>query len=139
MAQNVNPTFIKTPNNGLVQISTATGTGAVTLYTGGASGSKIVGVLATSQSSGAVNVKLAIVNAATIYYLTENAVPANSGFAGATATVNMLAPTTAVGLPIDSDGNPYFILKSSADTLTATAESALVSGNLNLIAIAGDF
>lgn len=139
MVQNVNPTFVKTPNNGLVQISTATGTAAVTVYTGGANGSKIVGLLATSQSSGTVNVRVAIVNGGTSYYVTENTVTAGSGFSGATATSNLFGTTTAVGFPIDSDGNPYLLLKSSADTLTAAAESTLVSGVLSIIAITGDF
>ena len=40
MVQNVNATFVKTPNNGAIQITTGTGSSTVvTVYTGGANGS----------------------------------------------------------------------------------------------------
>ena len=140
MAQNVNPTFVKTPNNGLVQISTGTGTANVTIYTGAANGSKVIALNATNQSSGTANIRFAITNGITTYIIGEANIPLSAGFVGgATPSVSLFSAGVAPGLPVDSDGNPYLILKSSADTLTAAAESTIVSGIINLVAIVGDF
>jgi len=82
VAQNVNPTFVKTPNNGLVQISTGTGTANVTIYTGAANGSKVIALNATNQSSGTANIRFAITNGITTYIIGEANIPLSAGFVG---------------------------------------------------------
>jgi hypothetical protein len=132
MAQNVNPTFVKTPNRGLAQISTGTGTGTLTLYTGGANGSKIVSISATQSSTGTVNFNLFVTSAAVTYTLNVQSIATNS-FA-------QFLPSGGQ-LPLDSDGNFYVILASSADVLSLQAATTLPSvGSLaSFIAIGGDF
>src|SRR4029077_11223507 len=130
MAQNVNPTFVKTPNRGLVQISTGSGTNLVTAYTGGANGSKINGVTIWQTSSSTLLVNVFIVNAAVNYTLNQASVPTN--------TVTQALPTT---LPVDSDGNTYLILASSADTLQMSVTSTIPTATAlaSIITVAGDF
>jgi hypothetical protein len=132
MAQNVNPTFVKTPNRGVVQISTGTGTTIVTLYTGGANGSKITGINLIHNSSGTLTVAVYLGNGGTNYFLTQvTAVPNTPA-----AVVN-----TASGLPVDSDGNQYIILASSADTLAIQSLATIPTAAtfLSGYAVAGDF
>jgi hypothetical protein len=137
--QNINPTFPKQPQNGHVQITNATNLANVTLYTGGASGTKIVAIIATSTDSAAHDTVIKITNGGTDYFLGTKSVPANAGFATGTPAVNLLDPAVIVGLPIDSDGNPYLYL-ISGDTLTAAVLVQMTSGKvINLTAIGGDF
>jgi hypothetical protein len=139
MVQNVNPTFVKTPNRGLVLISTGTGVTTQTLYTGGTNGSKVYGINICSGSSASTSVRYQISNSAINYVINTQSVAANTGFDGSTPPLNLMAPMLVPGLPIDSDGNPYLILASSADTLTINAVSTIASGSLYIIATAADF
>lgn len=141
MVQNVNPTFVKTPNRGLVNISTGTGTASVTLYTGGANGSKISGINATLSSSASATVRFQITNGGTNYVLGTVTLASSTGVDGASASANLLAPSVVGGIPLDSDGNPFLFLSSSADTLTIGVLTTLPgAGNtVFLIATAGDF
>jgi hypothetical protein len=61
------------------------------------------------------------------------------GFATGVAPLNLLAPATWAGLPLDSDGNPYLQLMSG-DTIQATFATALTSTDfINIIASCADF
>jgi hypothetical protein len=139
MAQNVNPTFVKTPNNGLGLISSGSSNSSITVYTGGVSGSKIVSVIATASTGAAtVDVQTAITNGGTVYAVGIASVPQSAGYASSVAAVNLLV--NSPGLPFDSDGNPYLILKSTADTLTVKQPTTVITaGQINIIAIIGDF
>jgi hypothetical protein len=142
VVQNVNPTFVKTPNRGLVQISTATGTGTVTLYTGGANGSKIVSVNMTNSSTAAtVTMTLQIASGGTNYPLVTSAIPGGAGTNGTNATFAPLTGIGPFGLPIDSDGNQYLLLASSADTLVANLSSGIqtTGGLATFYTVGGDF
>lgn len=137
--QNVNATFVKQPNNGLASISTGSGTGSVTVYTGGASGTKIIGLTATSCSTAANDVTWGITNGGTFYTLGTKSVAAAAGTSNSVVAVNFL-DITVTPLPLDSDGNPYLFLKSSLDTLTIKAQNATIaSGLIYVTAITGDF
>ena len=64
---------------------------------------------------------------------------ANSGNVAGTSAVNLLDTTVIVGLPVDSDGNPFLYLGAS-DTLTAATLVQVTSGKVvNLQAIYADF
>lgn len=139
MVQNVNPTFVKTPSRGLVLISTGTGTTVQTLYTGGANGSKVYGINIASGSTAAVSVRYQVSNGGNNYVINTQSVAASAGFDGSTPPINLLAPAIVPGLPLDSDGNPYLILASSADTVGISALTTLVSGSLYIVATAADF
>lgn len=143
MAQNVNPTFVKTPNNGLAQISTGSGSATVTVYTGGVSGTKVVSITATSCCTSAFDVQWGITNGGTFYPIGDKSVPASAGSTNSVPAVNLLDPSSAgtQGLPIDSDGNPFIFLKSTADTLTAKAPGGPVPAStaITLTVMSGDF
>ena len=146
--QNTNPTFVKQPQNGKVQFTTTGGgvvtastgalTNAVTIYTAGASGSKITALLASSTDSSAQTVVIAIYNGATYFVLGSTSIPITAGTISATGSVDLMNSTAMPALPLDSDGNHYLIL-ASGDTLVATALGLTASKVINFTALGGDF
>ncbi len=146
MAQNVNPTFVKTPNNGAVQISTGTNSNtAVTVYAGGANGSKIAAFIATAIGTTIANdVQWGVSSGGTLYIYGTVSVPVGAGSSDTIPTVNMFNTTNMPSLTIDSDGNPFIFLASSNWSLQAKSpatSSQWVAGNvINLIVPSvGDF
>lgn len=146
MVQNVNPTFSKTPNNGVTQITTGTGAnGVVTVYSGGANGSKIPGFLAAGiGTTSAFDVQWGTSSGGSFYVYGTVSIPAGAGSSDSIPSVNILSTTSLPGLTVDSDGNPFLILSSSAWSLqarTPALSSAWTTGAvINLIAPAvGDF
>lgn len=145
--QNVNPTFVRQPNMGLVQITTGTGSSTlVTIYTGGSSnGSKVSGLVATAVgTSAAFDVQYGIYyNATTFYMLGTVSVSCGAGSSNSIASINLLNSTIAPGLTIDSDGNPFLFLRSSLDVLAAktpaTSSQWAAGAVINLVATTGDF
>jgi len=143
MAQNVNPTFVKTPNWGATQITTGTGSSvAVTVYTGGANGSKITSLIATAlNTTSAFDVQWGISSGGTLYVLGAVSVPVSAGTLSSVAAVNiMITP----GLALDSDGNSFVFLPSNSYTLqvksNATSSTWTTGAVINLIAPSiGDF
>jgi len=120
MAQNVNPTFVKTPIWAATQITTGTGSSvSVTVYTGGANGSKIPGFIATATTTAAFDVLWGVTSSATFYLHGTASIPAGAGSTNSLPSVNLFNSSNAVGLTVDSDGNPFLFLASSAHSLTA--------------------
>lgn len=132
----------QTPNRGLVQFLQGTDSAGTykTIYTAGANGSIVKGLFATSNDGSASHlVTCQIVNGGVKYGGVAGTVSINSGFANIAPQVNLMSPTNWVGLPLDSDGNPYFTLVSG-DTLQCTYATALTSATLlNVVAVAADF
>src|SRR5215469_13076186 len=93
MAQNVNPTFVKTPNWGAVQITTGTGSsGAVTVYTGGANGSKISALMAVSIATSATfDVQFGVSSGGTLFVYGTASVAASAGSTDSIASVNLMS------------------------------------------------
>jgi hypothetical protein len=136
--QNINPTFPKQPQNAKVQISHATNLQDVTVVTPGANGSKLVGLIATNSDTNPYSVQVKVTNGSD-YLLGTITVPASAGNLAGTPAVNLLNPATIVGLPIDSDGNPFLFL-ISGDTLTVASLTQVTSGQtINVTAIYSDF
>lgn len=127
--QNTTPTMAKQPQNGKVQIANADGTTQKTVYTAGASGSKVTALLASSTDTANRDVQVSITNAGTSYPLGTKTVPLASGTTAAVPTVNLLDPASIIGLAMDSDGNPYIHLVSG-DTLTVSALVAVTAAKL---------
>jgi hypothetical protein len=145
MAQNVNPTFVKTPNWGATQITTGTGSSvAVTVYTGGANGSKINALIAVSVATTAsFDVSWGISSGGTLFVHGTNVVAASAGSTDTVTSVNLISASN-VPLAIDSDGNQYVFLPSSAYTLQAkspaTSSTWTTGAAINIIAPSvGDF
>lgn len=147
MVQNVNPTFVKTPNLGAVQITTGTGSSTlVTVYTGGANGSKIPALIATAiLTTAAFDVQWGVTSSGGTFFLYDTtSIPIVAGSSDLTPPVNLIAPSNIPGLTIDSDGNPFIFLASSGWSLQAkvpTTSSQWTTGALiNIIAPSvGDF
>jgi hypothetical protein len=145
VAQNVNPTFVKTPNWGAVQITTGTGSsGVVTIYNGGVNGSKINSFIGISiATTNPYDVQWGVSSAAggSLYIYGTVSIAAAAGSTDTIAAVNMLSNTN---LPSDSDGNPFLFLPSSSYSIqakTPALSSAWTTGAaINLIVPSvGDF
>jgi hypothetical protein len=139
-SQNINATYIKQPQNGKVQIANADGQNQKTVYTAGASGSKVSSLIAVSTDTSARDVQISITNGGTSFPLGTVTVALGSGNSGTANSVNLLDPTKLVGVALDADGNPYILLVSG-DTLTVSALTTVTSGKLITViaASAGDF
>lgn len=144
--QNTQPTFVRQPNRGLVQITTGTGSSVlVTIYTGGSSnGSKVAGLIATAfNTSNAFEVQWGITNSGVFYGIGTVSVSCGAGSSNSVATINLLGNTNVPGITLDSDGNPFLFLASSLDTLQAktpaTSSQWTTGAVINLIATTGDF
>lgn len=146
MAQNVNPTFVKTPNSGATQITTGTGSSvAVTVYSGGANGSKIPSLIAVGiATTGAFDVQWGVSSGGTMVVYGTFSVAAGAGSTSGIAASNGLNSTNSPGLTLDSDGNPFIFLASSNYSLqakTPATSSAWATGAvINLVVPSvGDF
>ena len=145
MVQNVNPTFIKTPNWAATQITTGTGSSTiVTVYAGGVNGSKINQIIAVGNgTTAAFDLQWGVSSGGTFILYDTISIPAAAGSSNATSPVNVTAPS-AMPLPFDSDGNPYLFLPSSAYSLqakmpaTSSTWTTGITVNIILPAI-GDF
>lgn len=133
----------QTPKNGKVQIANADGTNQKTVYTAGANGSKITGLILTSTDTSPQNIQVSITNGGTSYLLGTVTVGAGAGSNGVTSSVNAFSQSSTpaiLGLPLDSDGNPYLLLVSG-DTLTVASTAAVTATKIITASVlaAGDF
>ncbi len=143
MVQNVNATFVKTPNLQATQITTGTGSSVVVgVYTGGVSGSKVNGFIATGiGTTAAFDVQWGVANATTLFILGTVSIPAGAGSTDSIPAVNMFNTTNSPGITLDSDGNPFVILPSSAWLIEAkspaTSSTWTAGVVINLVAVSG--
>lgn len=137
--QNTVPTFVRQPSNGKVNIVNADGQTQKTVYTAGASGSKITSLIATSTDTSSRDVEISITNGGTSYAIGTVSVVAGAGTSSGVNSVNMLNLSNIPGLPVDSDGQPYLLL-ISGDTLTLSAlVSVTTAKTITISAFGGDF
>ena len=136
MAVSFTPVFVQTPKVGLAQILDTDGTNLITLVTGGASGSKIVGIAVADKGGDAPNLELYVTRSGTSYHIGSSMVGASYGIGGAISWDAFFH--SFEGLPVDSSGQKYFLLESG-DTLDAAVTSALARGPLHLMVIYGDY
>lgn len=132
----------QTPNRGIVQFLQGTDTAGTykTLYTAGSNGSKCSAVWENNNDASATHlITLEIVNSSVKYGGAAMTTAVSDGYANGVPAKNMMASTIWPGLPLDSDGNPFFFL-NSGDTLQATFATALTtSDKINLVAVCSDF
>lgn len=134
--QNLNPTFPKQPQANRVTIVNADAQAQKTGYTAGASGSKIIAIIVTSTDTATCDIQTSITNGGTSYPLGTKTIAISAGTVAGTNAVNLLDPTNMVGLPIDSDGNPFVYL-ISGDTLTFESLVTVTSGKTIVIHVFG--
>lgn len=138
--QNVAPTLVKQPMNGKVQIANADASNQKTVYTAGASGSKVTSLIAASTDTSARDVQVSITNGGTSFLISTVSVPAGAGSASGNPCINMFNPNSVPGLPVDSDGNAYIHLMSG-DTLTVSSVTTVTATKLITVSAPtiGDF
>lgn len=133
---------LQTPKLDILQFSTLDAAATFkTLATGGVNGSKISGLWASNTDSTAHLLTVGIQRSAgPNQAFVATTLPISAGVANGVPPVNLFAPTIWPGLPLDSDGNPFILLQSTADLLVATYTLAFVAGGLiNLGTVRGDF
>ena len=140
MAVTATPVFVQTPKNGNVQILPADASNLKTIYTGGANGSKIIGLYVTSSDTSARDVQFGITVGGVFYPLYTSTIAITAGQVAATPSVNLLDPSKAVGLPVDSDGNPFIFLASASYTLQIKSLTTVTAAKeIDISCFAADF
>jgi hypothetical protein len=130
--------FVQKPRWPHLQIVAADTTTAKTLFTCPADGAKIVGMFVTTSDTTANGVQISVLNTST-YVIATVTVPLSAGYVAGAPAVNLLSGTNWPGLPLDSDGNPYFYCESG-DVLQAAATLTLVSAEvMNIFVVAANF
>jgi hypothetical protein len=122
------PFFFDVPKVSNQTIVNADASGLKTLVTGAAQGSKVSGVMLSSDDTVARDVQVGVTqNGGSFFPLGTVVVPIQAGTIAATSSVKALDTAKIPGLPIDSDGNPYIFLETgdtlqikSLTTMTAT-------------------
>lgn len=133
------PSFVGAPNVGVQQILPADTTAWKTLFTAGASGSKVAALNLQSTDTVARVVQVSILRSAVNYILGCINVPAGAGNDGVTPAVDALLATLVPGVPLDNDGQHYLLLKSG-DVLQISTQVTLTAAKaINAVAIGGDF
>ena len=136
------PVFVQTPSIGNQTFIQGTDTAGTfkTIYTGGSNGSKCTALMAISNDNSASHLLTTeIVHSATTTPMASVTIPVSGAANTYGATLNLMSAANWTGLPIDSDGNPYFYL-ASGDTLKATFATTLTSTNqINFMAVCADF
>lgn len=140
MAITATPSLPQAPKNYKVQILPADTTTLKTVATGGANGTKISALMASSSDTAARDVTWGITTGAVFFPLGTVTIPITAGQIAATPAVNLFDLTKSPGLPIDSDGNPFIFLSSASDTLQAKSLVAVTAAKeIDLTAIGADF
>ena len=111
MAVSHSPTFVQTPKVTSTTIVVGSTTTKITAATAGSDGSKVVGVIVTTDDA-ARDVRLWLAKSTTSYLLGTVPVPSSSGFTSTAPAVNLLNSTNIPGVPTDNDGQRYIFLES---------------------------
>jgi hypothetical protein len=133
------PSFVSSPNVGVVQILNADASNQKTVFTAGASGSKVSALMATSTDTSSRILQVSITRSATNYIIGSVTVPIAAGTDGVTAAVDLLGSTLLPGVPTDNDGTHYILLKSG-DTINISSTTTVTTAKtVSITAIGADF
>jgi ribosomal protein S11 len=142
MAVTATPIYPQTLTNTPITIVNATGSSAVTAYTGGANGTKLEAIYVTNtDSSAAYAINVFIKQSSTSYLLGTVNVPLSSGNTTSASTINLLSSSGNLGavLPKDSNGNPYIYLSSASSVTVASTTTVTSAKTLTFLAQGEDF
>jgi len=133
------PSFAVTPKAGLVQIVNADASNQKSVLAAGASGTKVTGLLVSSDDTSARVLQISILRSAVNYVLGSVSVPAASGTDGSTPALDLLKSTLIPGLPVDNDGQHYLLMESG-DTLQVKSLATVTSAKtIHVAAIGAEF
>lgn len=139
MALSFSPFFPQALKAGVLNIANTNGTSTLNVVVGGANGTKIEVINATSNDNIDHALTLSLNASGVLYLIGVINVPANSGNLQ-TATVSVLGNSKLQSWPLDVNGNRYLYLPNAACSLTVSSNSALQNVNVvSLIVQAGDF
>lgn len=140
MAISSTGSFPQKPKNYKVQILPADASTLKTIATGSVDGTKIVGLIVTSNDTAARDVTWGITRTSVFFPLGTVTIPITAGQVASAAAVNLLDLTKTPGLPIDSDGNPFVFLSDASDTLQIKALTTVTTAKeIDVTAIGGDW
>lgn len=131
------PAFVSTPKSPAIQIVNADGTNYKTLFTGGASGSRVeLGSVVNSDAANAYVLKLAIKIGSTDFPIGEVLVAAGSGSNGSTKAVSLLN-TNDLPFLLNNEGVIY--LQASAELRVGAKTTVSGSNTLTVMVNGGDY
>jgi hypothetical protein len=140
MAVTATPALLQTPKNSKVQILPADTTTLKTLYTGGANGSKIVAVFASSTDTSTRDVQIGVTRSGTFFPLCTITVAITAGTVAGTSPASLLSSSAIPSLPVDNDGQTYILLSDSTDLLQVKALTTVTGAKeIDITAIGADF
>jgi hypothetical protein len=139
MAANTNPIYPLAPKNIVAQLTNASGTNAVIVYTAGANGARIDALSLTNSDTVAHDVALIINNGSTDYTVGTFAVAIGAGTASTIPAKAVLSDSNITCTVTDPFGNKVLYLQAGY-VLKLAMVSALASTKVaNAAGLAGDF
>lgn len=135
------PFFLGSVKVSAVQILPADTTSLKTLFTAGASGSKVNAIFVSSTDTSARDVQLVMTIGGTDYIIGTHTVPINTGNTNAAPALNLLSVSSiSPAFAHDQDGNHHLLLPASATLRVRLASGAVTASRvINFIAQGGDF
>jgi hypothetical protein len=132
------PSFISTPQTPAAQFANADSTTFKTVFTAGASGSRVDSLFCTNtDTANAYVVQLALQKSAVDYVLGEVTVAIGSGTNGTAKSVALLNPSDIPGLTY-TEGGALFLATGVA--LRARVKTAVAGSNtVQIVGVAGDY
>lgn len=129
------PQFVSAPNLGCAKFIDSDGTIGKTVFTAGASGSRVLAMVATSDSLSALQFTLTLERSSVSYKLDTFTIP-GADLTTPTTNWNMLDPEWLSWL----DPNEPHLIVPSGVTLKVTPIAAVPSGKeVSIIVMGGDF
>lgn len=129
------PQFIATPNIGLTKFVNGDGTGTKTIFTSGASGSRIMALFATSSDVSSRQFALFVVRSAVSYRLDTPTIAAASSITPV-VNINLLAADWFQWL---DPGEPTLILPSGVTLTAAPLVAVTAASEVSFFVMGGDF
>jgi hypothetical protein len=123
-------------NTQSITLTNADTTVAKLCFTAGSNDSDIKAIVATSDDTAAINLKVYITRGGVDYLLGTVNIPIASGTNGTVASVDILSATPFPGLPVDSVGKRYIPLKNG-DTLKVACLATMTSGKTCTVNVLG--
>lgn len=130
-----------TPRSYATQFTVGSSAGIFSpLLAGGVNGTKVMSLYATNSSTIAKAITIAIKRSSSFLGALVTVIPTLAGVSTGIPPINLFNPSIWPGFPVDSDGNPFFFLSSTADTLEyGFGGSSITAGVLVLAGNAMDF
>jgi len=119
-----------------VTLTSADTTVAKLCFTAGADDSDVKAIIATSDDTAAINLKIYITRGGTDYLIGTVNIPIAAGTNGTTPAVDVLNSTAFAGLPLDSVGKRYIPMKTG-DTLKIGALATMTAAKTCTVSVFG--